>query len=109
MLTLLATATCTVKRTAIASGKRDPATATTVLSGLACTPPTAADVSELGAYVQEGAIQSVNQVMETVVVGVHDIRPNDWVIIGGVPCVVIAAGQWQQAGATHCTMERILQ
>lgn len=109
MLALLATATCTVKRTAIASGKRDPATAATVLSGLACTPPTAADVSELGAYVQEGAIQSLNLVMETVVVGVQDIRPNDWVTIGGAQYVVIAAGNWQQAAATHCTMERILQ
>ena len=109
MLALLATATCTVKRTAIASGKRDPATAATVLSGLACTPPTAADVSELGAYVQEGAIQSVNQVAETVVVGAQDIRPNDWLTSGGVTYLVIAAGAWQQVGATHCTMERILQ
>ncbi len=109
MLTLLAGSSCAVKRTAIASGKRDPATAATVLSGLACTPPTPADVSELGAYLQEGAIQSLNLVMETIVVGVHDIRPNDWVTIDTVLYLVIAAGQWRQTNATHCTLERILQ
>ena len=109
MLALLATATCAAKRTAIASGKRDPATATTVLSGLACTPPTAADVRELGVYVQEGTIQSLSLVMETVVVGVRDIRPNDWVTIDSVLYLVIAAGQWRQTDATHVTMERILQ
>ncbi len=109
MLALLATATCTVKRAALASGKRDPALAATVLSGLACTPPTAADVGELGAYVQAGAIQSVSQVMETVIMGANDIRPNDWAVIAGVNYLIIAAAAWPTIPAVHCTMERILQ
>lgn len=109
MLELLLTATCTIKRAAIAAGKRDPATAVTVLSGLACTQPTAADVGRLGAYLQEGAIQSVNLVMETFVDGANDIRPNDWAVIAGVNYLIIAVAAWPTIQATHCTLERILQ
>lgn len=109
MLTLLATATASVKRAAIASGARNPAAAPTVLSGLACTAPTMADVSNLGAYVQDGTIQTVSQVMETVIVGAQDIRPNDLLVCAGVTYLVIAVGPWPTIPGTHVTMERILQ
>ena len=39
MLSLLTTSTCTIKRAAITSGARNPATAPTVLSGLAVKLP----------------------------------------------------------------------
>lgn len=109
MLSLLTTSTCTIKRAAITSGARNPATAPTVLSGLACTAPSMADVSNLGAYVQDGTIQSVSQVMETVITGAQDIRPNDLAVIAGVTYLVIAVAPWPTIPGTHVTMERVLQ
>lgn len=109
MLALLATSICAVRRATLASGERDPETAPTVLSGLRCTPPAAADVSNLGAYVQEGSIQSVSLVMETVVLGVHDIQINDVMVVDGVAHLVVAAAAWTTIGAMHVTIERVLQ
>ena len=68
-----------------------------------------ADVSNLGAYVQDGTIQSVSQVMETVIAGVQDIRPNDLAVIAGVTYLVIAVAPWPTIPGTHVTMERVLQ
>lgn len=109
MLALLATSTCTVKRTTISGGERDPSTAATVYSGLACTPPAMADVSRLGAYQQEGLIQSVAMAMETFVNGSYDIRPNDIAQVDGVTYLVVAVAAWPSAAATHVTLERVLQ
>lgn len=109
MLVLMATSACTVKRAAIAAGKRDPATAATVYSGLACTAPAMADVSRLGAYQQEGLIQSVSLAMETVIRGIYDIRPNDIAQIDGVAYLVVAVAPWPSEAATHVTLERVLQ
>lgn len=109
MLTLLATSTCTIKRAALADGERDPVGAATVLSGLACTPPSAADVARLGKYLQDGLIQSVSMVLETMVVGVHDIQVNDIAVVDGVSHLVVAVAKWPTMPATHVTMERVLQ
>ena len=109
MLSMLTTATASIKRAAIASGARNPVTAPTVLSNLACTAPTMADVRNLGSYVQDGTIQSVSLIMETVISGSQDIRPNDLLVCAGVTYLVIAVAPWPTIPGTHVTMERVLQ
>lgn len=109
MLRHLATSTCTILRAALANGERDPATATPVLSGLDCTPVSAADVSNLGALRQEGLIQSVSQVFETVVITTAEIRVSDLATVDDVAYIVVAAAAWPTMGATHVTLERVLQ
>ena len=68
MLRHMATESCTIRRTTLANGERDPAAATVVASGLGCTPLSSADVRSLGALQQNGLIQSISQVFETVLV-----------------------------------------
>lgn len=109
MLRDIATATIAIRRAALATGKRDPATATTVLSGLMCTPLSAADVNRLGALIQNGLIQSVSQIFETVIIGVHDVQVNDLAVVGDATYLVVAVAAWPTIAATHVTLERVLQ
>lgn len=109
MLRNLATSTCAIRRVSLADGKRDPANAATTIQGLACTPPSAADVARLGALQQNGLIQSVSQVFDAVIIGTHDLRVNDIAVIDGVTHLVVAVAPWPTIGATHVTLERILQ
>ena len=109
MLRHMATSTCTIRRAALANGERDPSAAAVVLAGLDCTPPSAADVRSLGALQQNGLIQSVSQVAETVVITVAEIRVGDLATVDDVPYIVVAAAPWPTMGATHLTLERVLQ
>jgi len=109
MIRSMATSTCTVRRATLANGERDPATATIVASALGCTPPSSADVRSLGALQQNGLIQSVSMIFETVIVSMPDIRVNDIAEVDGVAHLVVAVAQWPTMGATHVTLEQILQ
>jgi len=109
MLRTLATSTMTVKRAALADGERDPSGATTIASGLACTPPSSADVNRMGVLQQNGLIQSVSLVFETMVIGLPDVQVNDVAVVDGVSHLVVAVAHWPTMPATHVTMERVLQ
>lgn len=107
MLKLLATSTCTIKRAAFSSGERDPAAATTVLTGLACTP---VSVSAAGQMTLDDMTQSVEVAMETTILGTgHDIRQNDIAIVDNVTYLVTAVALWPTCSALHCTLERVRQ
>lgn len=109
MLRDIATATITIRRAALTTGKRDPATATQTLAGVACTPFSAADTGRLGALQQNGLIQSISEVYETVIIGLYDIRVNDVATHEGVDYLVVATASWPTVAAMHVTMERVLQ
>jgi len=109
MLKAMASMTCSIKRPMLANGQRNPASATTVLSALKTTPPGMADVCNLGAMQQNGLIQSVSQVYETTLIGLHDIRPNDLAVIDNITYLVVAVAPWPTIGAMFLTMERVLQ
>lgn len=106
MLTLLATTTCTIKRASFSAGGRDPATAATVLTGLACTPVSAVDAGKRNL---DEITEGVASAMETFILGAHDIRQNDIVVIGGVSYLATAVALWPTAAAMHCTLELVRQ
>ena len=102
MLRHMATESCTIRRTTLANGERDPAAATVVASGLGCTPLSSADVRSLGALQQ-------NQVFETVLVSLADVQVNDIAVIDDATYLVVAVATWPTMGAQHLTLERVLQ
>lgn len=109
MLRHMATSTCTIRRAALANGERDPSAATVIATGLGCTPPSSADVRSLGALQQNGLIQSISQVFETVIVSLADVQVNDIAVIDDVTHLVVAVAAWPTMGALHVTLERVLQ
>lgn len=109
MLRKLATEECSIRRASVANGERDPADAAQILADLACTPFSAADTGRLGALQQNGLIQSISEVYETVIIGLYDIRVNDVAMHEGVDYLVVATASWPTVAAMHVTMERVLQ
>lgn len=112
-MTLLqrATKSATIKRASVASGKRQ--SPTTHLSGLKCTNLWPADSGRLGQLVEVGLIESLVNVFETIMVGNHDIRPGDILVVDTVEYVIRGAAQWEYPRSTdyftHLTVEKVLQ
>lgn len=109
MLRHMATESCEIRRTTLANGERDPSAATVIATGLGCTPLSSADVRSLGALQQNGLIQSVSQVFETVLVSLADVQVNDIAVIDDVTYLVVAVAVWPTMSAQHLTLERVLQ
>jgi hypothetical protein len=110
-----ATKTAAVLRSVITTGKRQNPSAH--LSGLKCTQLYPADVSRLGQLVQlgggEGGLESLVNIFETIMIGNHDIRPGDILVVDTVRYVIRGAAQWDYPiGANYfmqLTVEKILQ
>ena len=103
--------TVSTKRAVVASGKRQ--NPTTNLAGLKCTNLYPADSGRAGALVAQGLIQSIVNVYETTLLGNHDIRPGDLLVLGSVEYLIHGAAAWQFPGGTtyfmYLTVEKILQ
>lgn len=99
------------KRATIAGGKRQ--NPTTHLTGLKCTNLYPADAGRAGALVEQGLIQSLVNVYETILLGNVDILPGDLLVVGSDEYVIRAAAAWQfpKGGGYHMqlTVEKILQ
>ena len=110
-LTRRATKSASTKRAVVASGKRQNPTAH--LTGLACTNLWPADISRLGQLVEAGLLESLVNIYETILVGNHDIKPGDLLVVDSVEYVIRGAAQWDYPTGTsyftHLTVERILQ
>lgn len=100
-----------VLRAAIIGGKRQ--TPSAHLSGLKCTQLYPADVSRLGQLVQLGQLESLVNAYETFLIGNHDIRPGDILVVDDVRYVIRGAAQWDYPAGSdyfmHLTVEKILQ
>lgn len=105
------TNTVSTKRATVSGGKRQ--NPTTYLSGLKCTNLFQADAGRAGALVEQGLIESLVNAFETFVLGNHDIRPGDLLIVSSTEYVIRGAAAWDYPGGTdyfmHLTVEKILQ
>jgi hypothetical protein len=103
--------TVSTKRAVVASGKRQNPTAN--LTGLKCTNLYPADSGRAGALVAQGVLQSIVNAYETILLGNHDIRPGDLLVVESVEYVIHGAAPWQFPSSVgyfmQLTVEKILQ
>ncbi len=102
----LATLSATVLRATMTGGKRGAAAVH--LSGLQAVPlqPASPEV------VQRLQLQTPHQVLETYVVGAHDIVPGDVLTVGGEQYTIRGVGRWTPPGNaigqfTHLVVEDV--
>lgn len=103
--------TASTKRATVTAGKRQ--NPSTNLTGLSCTNLWPADVSRLGQLVEVGLLESLVNVYETILVGNHDVKPGDLLVVDSVEYIIRGAAPWDYPTGTdyftHLTVERILQ
>jgi len=106
-----------VLRAELAAGKRQSPSAH--LSGLKCTKLYPADASRLGQLIHSGQaggealLSGIHNLFESIMVGNHDIRPGDILVVDSQRYVIRGAAQWdypsEGAYFMHLTVEKILQ
>lgn len=107
-LNLLATETASIKRAAIAGGKRGQPT--TVLEGLRCTPLYPADAGAANNLLQRLKLETPYRILETFVLGQPDIQGGDTLVLeGDDEYTVRAVAPWTLPGIsrqfTHLMVE----
>lgn len=109
-LRAMATKTATVKRAAIAGGKRgEPVT---LLDGVACTPLYPADPKDAAELLQRLKISTPYRLLETYLPGSHEINAGDTLIVDGASYQIRAVAGWQPERPcsrtfVHLTVEEI--
>lgn len=108
MIERLATEICSTRRSLTVSGKRGQPQP--FLHDLACTPLAPADSGRAGQLLQRLKLETTHQLLDTVIVGTHDVAPGDVLVVAGQEYVIRAAGRWatRRVEFMHVTVEDVV-
>ena len=108
MWTNLATASVSTKRAPVVDGRSG--LPVLHLTGLRATPLVPANADRVGALMQRLKLETSHVLLETFVVGVHDIQHGDMLLVDGAEYVIRDVATWAvnymlSAPAMHLTVE----